>query len=152
MFEAGNLGFIGRDDSGICRFDDAVEGLGDLFVAIRDLAEGGAADVFGLGAALVPRVAEHGRGQGDQVARGLQGFDDRSDFLLQPVAGNGFAIARAGFGLAEVVWVMAAGEGGAQRHFALGTDDRAAQGEGIADILALGCLGEGSGPCRRAPA
>ncbi|OIQ26165.1 MAG: hypothetical protein BM562_16625 [Alphaproteobacteria bacterium MedPE-SWcel] len=92
----------------------------------------------------LPDVAEHGGEHANRRRIGLERFDDLANFALDLIAFDGFAVGFAGFGLAQVVGIGSAvtlRKGRAQRHLTAGADSDAAQGECIADILALRSLG-----------
>ncbi|MDB2407668.1 hypothetical protein N9W17_03965 [Jannaschia sp.] len=99
-----------------------------------------------MGFAGGPGLAEHGAGEGHEGGRGLQLLDERADIAFELVALDGLAVGVATFGVAQVVRVAfpmtACREAGPQRRVAAAAQGDAAQGEGVADIGALGGLGD----------
>lgn len=101
LLDPADAGFIGRDDRGDARLDDAVEQLLDLLVDLCQLRTDGVGLRAGLGQAVVPQLAEHAGGDLEQrgcradapagaarpLLAALAGAKDASDFRRLLVEG-----------------------------------------------------------------
>ncbi|WP_299149541.1 hypothetical protein [uncultured Tateyamaria sp.] len=75
FLEFSDLRLIGLNHRGIGGAQNSVQNSLDLLVDVFDLALTAAQRVLCLGDTLVPRVAEHGFGERDELCRGLEHFD-----------------------------------------------------------------------------
>nr|WP_197918791.1 hypothetical protein [Thiosulfatihalobacter marinus] len=90
-------------------------------------------------------MTEHCFCQRHKLFGRLKGFDHRADIALDLFTSDGFAIAGTALGLAEIIGVGLATTGAVGRpkgRTAIGTADKATQGEIVSDILAHGGLGD----------